>query len=178
MPGVDIQYRRRKTHSRRSHEDNSHFHGHGNNDYPSSPHGSWNEPSMDEAALKARQRLEEKLGCFRPSRLNGVQANEGRANQTTTTTTRDSDDNQYSISRILGRRPWHFQSINSSASSSNSKSKGGQPMICVVCLEDCRAEGQQVMMELPCSHRFHSKCLLPWLASHPNCPSCRSPVQI
>ncbi|KAH7842903.1 hypothetical protein Vadar_010337 [Vaccinium darrowii] len=116
MPGVDIQYRRRKTHSRRSQEDNSHFHGHGNNDYPSSPHGSRNEPSMDEAALKARQRLEEKLGCFRPSRLNGVQANEGRANQTTTTTTRDSDDNQYLVSRILGRRPWHFQSSNSSAS--------------------------------------------------------------
>ncbi|KAH7842090.1 hypothetical protein Vadar_001389 [Vaccinium darrowii] len=110
--------------------------------------------------------------------LNGVQANEGGANQTTTTT-RDSDDNQYSISRILGRRPWHFQPNKSSASSSSSsKSKGRQPMVCVVCLEDCREEDQQMMMELPCSHRFHSKCLLPWLASHPDCPSCRSPVQI
>ncbi|XP_058212125.1 E3 ubiquitin-protein ligase RING1-like isoform X2 [Rhododendron vialii] len=171
MPIVEMQYRRRsKTYSHRTHEDNSHFHG----NYPSSLR-SWIDPSMDEAALIARGRLEEKLGYFRPSsnRLNGVQAYEGRADQLTTTA-RDRSDDQHLVSRILGRRPWNFQLINSSTSS---KSKGGQQLICVVCLEGCRAEDQQVM-ELPCSHKFHSKCLNPWLASHPNCPSCRSPVQI
>ena len=47
--------------------------------------------------------------------------------------------------------------------------------MCSVCLEDF--EGEQQMMELSCSHKYHSNCLMPWLASHPHCPTCRNPVQ-
>ncbi|KAF7145663.1 hypothetical protein RHSIM_Rhsim04G0198600 [Rhododendron simsii] len=63
MPIVEMQYRRRsKTYSQRTHEDDSHFHG----NCPSSLR-SWIDPFMDEAALIARRRLEEKLGYIRPS---------------------------------------------------------------------------------------------------------------
>ncbi|THG07248.1 hypothetical protein TEA_023761 [Camellia sinensis var. sinensis] len=49
------------------------------------------------------------------------------------------DSDAHLVSRILGR-PWHFQSNNTS------QSKG---QLCVVCLEDFRAEHKQVV-ELPC----------------------------
>ncbi|KAK9288564.1 hypothetical protein L1049_017023 [Liquidambar formosana] len=66
-------------------------------------------------------------------------------------------------SKILGR-PWQFH-LNSSKSDSG---------VCAVCLEDFGAEEQ--VMDLSCSHKYHSKCLLPWLAAHPHCPYCRRPV--
>ncbi|THG18693.1 RING-H2 finger protein ATL70-like isoform X1 [Camellia sinensis] len=166
-----IEMRRRRIQNRKQHfqEDNPH-HSH-----PS--YRSLLEPpppiittatsaaAMDEAALKARQRLEEKLGCFRPSssRLNRVEANEGRGNNSMRT--RDNHNHGYLVTRIPGRR-WHFQ-INTS------KSKG---QLCAVCLEDFHVEKQ--VMQLSCTHKYHSDCLLPWLVDHPNCPSCRTPVPL
>lgn len=46
--------------------------------------------------------------------------------------------------------------------------------VCAVCLEDLGEE--QHVMNLSCSHKYHSACLLPWLATHPHCPYCRTPV--
>ncbi|XP_057781155.1 LOW QUALITY PROTEIN: E3 ubiquitin-protein ligase SIRP1 [Salvia miltiorrhiza] len=42
---------------------------------------------------------------------------------------------------------------------------------CSVCLDDCDI-GDQVK-EMPCKHKFHSKCILPWLELHSSCPICR-----
>ncbi|KQK03896.1 E3 ubiquitin-protein ligase SIRP1 [Brachypodium distachyon] len=42
---------------------------------------------------------------------------------------------------------------------------------CAVCLDDY-APGE-CARELPCRHRFHSKCILPWLQMHSSCPVCR-----
>ncbi|KAK9288130.1 hypothetical protein L1049_016578 [Liquidambar formosana] len=115
---------------------------------------------MDETALKARQRLEQKLGYFRSSRSNEFQVKEGEAPHHTALRKDTSLG-----SKILGR-PWHFQRTNTS------KSDG---KVCAVCLEDFGADKQ--VISLSCSHKYHSKCLLPWLAAHPHCPYCRSPVQ-
>ncbi|KAL7177862.1 hypothetical protein ACSBR2_031092 [Camellia fascicularis] len=153
LPGVEIHRRRsRTTNPQRLHEDTPYAPGHPfyRSMMPTST------SAMDETAIKARQRLAQKLGYFRLSRVNRFQSKEGRG--------REGSD-AHLVSRIIGR-PWHFQSNNTS------QSKG---QLCVVCLEDFGAEHKQVM-ELPCSHKYHSKCLQPWLAAHPNCPSCRSPV--
>ncbi|KAL0459851.1 UNVERIFIED_CONTAM: E3 ubiquitin-protein ligase SIRP1 [Sesamum latifolium] len=42
---------------------------------------------------------------------------------------------------------------------------------CSVCLDDCEM-GSEVK-EMPCKHKFHSGCILPWLELHSSCPVCR-----
>ncbi|MCO5558095.1 hypothetical protein L7F22_011671 [Adiantum nelumboides] len=45
---------------------------------------------------------------------------------------------------------------------------------CSVCLEHFFAG--QLLIHLPCKHRFHPDCLTPWLESHGQCPYCRAKV--
>ncbi|WOG96567.1 hypothetical protein DCAR_0415903 [Daucus carota subsp. sativus] len=45
---------------------------------------------------------------------------------------------------------------------------------CAVCLEHLKSS--EDLSFLPCAHRFHSKCLLPWLQNNSHCPCCRNPI--
>lgn len=47
--------------------------------------------------------------------------------------------------------------------------------LCAVCLDEVRERHQRVT-RLPCSHKYHSECVLPWLAIQPDCPCCRTQV--
>uniref|UniRef100_A0A0C9S8N4 TSA: Wollemia nobilis Ref_Wollemi_Transcript_4128_968 transcribed RNA sequence n=1 Tax=Wollemia nobilis TaxID=56998 RepID=A0A0C9S8N4_9CONI len=47
---------------------------------------------------------------------------------------------------------------------------------CPVCLEGFHSG--QVLIHLPCTHRFHSSCLIPWLNTHCHCPCCRTRISI
>uniref|UniRef100_A0A452ZDL8 RING-type E3 ubiquitin transferase n=1 Tax=Aegilops tauschii subsp. strangulata TaxID=200361 RepID=A0A452ZDL8_AEGTS len=42
---------------------------------------------------------------------------------------------------------------------------------CSVCLDDLDIGSQA--KQLPCEHKFHSPCILPWLELHSSCPVCR-----
>ncbi|XP_019197925.1 PREDICTED: probable E3 ubiquitin-protein ligase RHY1A isoform X2 [Ipomoea nil] len=42
---------------------------------------------------------------------------------------------------------------------------------CAICLDHFKVG--ETLMQLPCSHRFHSRCLLPWLDTNAHCPCCR-----
>jgi len=45
---------------------------------------------------------------------------------------------------------------------------------CAVCL--CDFEHGELSVLMPCTHPYHEMCLLPWLAKHNSCPSCRYEV--
>lgn len=111
---------------------------------------------LEEGAARARRRLEEKLRYCRHSRPNQVRANEARVAQEIP---KMKDCSSHLVSKIIHGKPWK---------SNSNKPKEG---ICAVCWEYFGA-GQQVM-EFNCTHKFHSKCLLPWLASQRSCPTCR-----
>ncbi|XVE71570.1 hypothetical protein DITRI_Ditri10aG0161800 [Diplodiscus trichospermus] len=42
---------------------------------------------------------------------------------------------------------------------------------CVICME--RFKAGETLVHPPCAHRFHSKCLVPWLENNAHCPCCR-----
>ncbi|XP_057871512.2 probable E3 ubiquitin-protein ligase RHY1A [Cryptomeria japonica] len=54
--------------------------------------------------------------------------------------------------------------------------KNSQQGECPVCLEPFQMD--HVLIHLPCTHKFHSKCLIPWLNSHCHCPCCRTEISI
>ncbi|KAK4778391.1 hypothetical protein SAY87_018578 [Trapa incisa] len=115
--------------------------------------------SLDETALMARRRLEQKLGYIYSSPRNGKihqQQQEGG----------DGGGNKKMVSRMLLGRTWNL--------GFNRLLKPDRK-VCAVCLEGFRGGGQCVM-DLSCSHKYHSECLLPWIVDHPHCPCCRTPI--
>ena len=42
---------------------------------------------------------------------------------------------------------------------------------CPVCLKRCELDDE--FCRLPCSHRFHKECIMPWLEKTSSCPLCR-----
>ncbi|XP_042479477.1 probable E3 ubiquitin-protein ligase RHY1A [Macadamia integrifolia] len=47
---------------------------------------------------------------------------------------------------------------------------------CAVCLE--RFKDGETLLHLLCAHRFHSRCLAPWLENSSHCPCCRLRILI
>ncbi|KAM3224124.1 hypothetical protein ACQJBY_057495 [Aegilops geniculata] len=47
---------------------------------------------------------------------------------------------------------------------------------CAVCLEEFRAG--DVLAHLPCAHRFHWACAVPWVQAASRCPVCRAAVRL
>ena len=41
---------------------------------------------------------------------------------------------------------------------------------CSICISDYQAN--DTLVELPCKHRYHKDCIIPWLQQHRKCPIC------
>ncbi|XP_048133452.1 E3 ubiquitin-protein ligase RNF181-like [Rhodamnia argentea] len=47
---------------------------------------------------------------------------------------------------------------------------------CCICLEELN--GADKVMEIPCSHLFHSRCIIKWLERNNSSPLCRTKVEV
>ncbi|OWM69805.1 E3 ubiquitin-protein ligase BIG BROTHER-like isoform X1 [Punica granatum] len=155
LPGVGVAPRRRPLPARQG----DHL-GCSGRDYLRERTDPTSSP-LDETALMARRRLEQKLGYLHPSsrtvkdhRQQGVDG--GNKNRS----------GAKASSRMLISRTWNlgFGRLHKS-----------ERKVCAVCLDDFRV-GEHRVMDLSCSHKYHTECLLPWIANHPHCPCCRTPI--
>ncbi|XP_061963901.1 uncharacterized protein LOC133688434 isoform X3 [Populus nigra] len=47
---------------------------------------------------------------------------------------------------------------------------------CTICLD--RFKSGETLVHLPCAHRYHPKCLVPWLENNGQCPCCRMEIHV
>ncbi|KAM0944071.1 putative transcription factor C2H2 family [Dioscorea sansibarensis] len=124
---------------------------------------------MDEPALLARARLEEKLRRFSgpPRWKNNNKAVVVRNERVERKAERNNSEDQKGgrTSLVMLKR------------------RDSRVDVCAVCLDEVemRSSAQRIykkkeIMKLPCSHIYHSDCLLPWLANNSHCPCCRTIV--
>ncbi|KAH0464211.1 hypothetical protein IEQ34_006997 [Dendrobium chrysotoxum] len=159
LPGVELA-RRRRLH----HRNDSYLRG------PSEPSPAAQPQPIDQpAAAAARRRLEEKLRrpfavSRSPSSSPSISSPFPRWMRTSTTTVQDNSRQVHASheNRGTGKRGGELSR------------KSSRVDICAVCLDGFRV--QQQVMWLPCAHRYHSSCVLPWLADHSHCPYCRTEV--
>ncbi|KAL9671523.1 hypothetical protein QQ045_009092 [Rhodiola kirilowii] len=111
------------------------------------------DTELDPVIFEARNRLEKRLGRYVKPR---VGSNGDIINKIWDTNWRKG-----LVKNGIFRRLWRFRSKENRH-------------VCAICLDICYGDGE--IMALKCSHKYHSKCLLPWLEAHSSCPYCRHPV--
>lgn len=47
---------------------------------------------------------------------------------------------------------------------------------CTICLDHFHAG--DALVHLPCAHRYHPRCLVPWLEKNAHCPCCRMEIHV
>ncbi|KAL6654864.1 hypothetical protein ACP70R_008329 [Stipagrostis hirtigluma subsp. patula] len=134
-------------------------------------------------ALAARLRLEEKLRGAAPpspsrwSRL--MRERDGRATSRHRNRQEQEQEQEQEIlanSADLWSPPPNSVTLQASSTSrAELRRTLSKVDLCAVCLDEVRERHQKVT-RLPCSHKYHSECVLPWLAIQPDCPCCRTLV--
>lgn len=168
LPGVELA-RRRRFHNRND------VLLRGFQDTPSTaPPQRIDEP----AAEAARRRLEEKLrrplfGSTSPSSSTSPASHFSRWLRTSTASALENS-RQVRASQDSGMAMSSNSSGCTGKNGAERKKRVSKTDLCAVCLEGFRVH-QQVIW-LPCAHRYHSACVLPWLADHSHCPCCRTEV--
>ncbi|MED6113957.1 hypothetical protein PIB30_075631 [Stylosanthes scabra] len=110
-------------------------------------------------AREARRRLDDKFRSQRKSENRSIKCAENRA-----ASIAELHKEVYG-SKKIGSRRFSWSKLSWKASEQED---------CAVCLELFKIG--ETLMHLPCAHRFHSKCLNPWLQNNSHCPCCRTAI--
>lgn len=158
LPGVGLSPRKRSENYHNRHE---HYATYRDSYLKESLDAPWTSmtTTLDETAFKAKQRLQKKLGHFFSSSSEHNPKKEGKENKSS------FQKKDAGLGRKLLESSWLLR---------GNKFKK-ERKICAVCLEDFQQDEE--VMNLSCSHKYHSACLLPWLEAHPHCPYCRTIVE-
>ncbi|XP_020206833.1 probable E3 ubiquitin-protein ligase RHY1A isoform X2 [Cajanus cajan] len=120
------------------------------------------DENMVGAAREARQRLDDKFRSQRMSenkRQNSTKCAEGRG-----TSVAELHTEVYGTKKSGSMKfSWTKWSM-----------KASEQEDCAVCLESFRVG--ETLIHLPCAHRFHDRCLKPWLKNNSHCPCCRTNI--
>ncbi|KAF5776473.1 putative transcription factor C2H2 family [Helianthus annuus] len=136
-----------------------------------------NQTEQDEmlgcVARKAKERLDGRLRSYWKSEINSQERSNGtslveetRRKPRTSVATGDLQQGAFGLKKS-GSKMFNWGKAGLNRKSSDQEE-------CVVCLEKFKV-GEK-LDRLPCAHRFHSMCLLPWLEDHAHCPCCRMSV--
>ncbi|THU52697.1 hypothetical protein C4D60_Mb10t06650 [Musa balbisiana] len=122
--------------------------------------------ALGHVAREAKERLDARLQIKRHNSLGSVKQ------------TKNEGCGQGHKHRILGSVQREVFSSSKKSSRKFSWSKLGwrssEQADCAVCLEEY--ETGDILVHLPCDHRFHWDCVLPWLESSSHCPCCRTTI--
>lgn len=162
--------------------------------------------ALDSNAREAKERLDQKLRGQRESAVKRHQMSTGTVRPLTaakpphaTSTDASSNNLQHSATaaepgatpRELQREVFSFSKPASGGGAaarrrrfswrrlgrcSTPSSEAEAPWECAVCLEELRAG--DVVAHLPCAHRFHWSCAVPWVRAASRCPVCRAQVHL
>ncbi|KAJ7942538.1 RING/U-box superfamily protein [Quillaja saponaria] len=117
-----------------------------------------NQAYLDEklggVAREAKERLDERLRTQRKS--------ETKSKEKLSTTVKGELHTEVYATKKGGSRRFNWAKLSWKASEQDD---------CAVCLESFKVG--DTLMHLPCAHRFHLRCLEPWLENNAHCPCCR-----
>ncbi|XP_052143898.1 uncharacterized protein LOC127763286 isoform X2 [Oryza glaberrima] len=131
--------------------------------------------TLDSNVREAKERLDQKLRSQRESAVVDVKrhnkaqvagtSSDGGEQSTATTAAP-----QWEVyTRKEGRRRMWFRRLGRRPTPEEEEE-------CAVCLEELRAG--EAVAHLPCTHRFHWGCAVPWVQTASRCPVCRAAVYL
>ncbi|KAL7599245.1 putative RING-H2 finger protein ATL71 [Lactuca sativa] len=133
---------------------------------PCSHRSSDEDGKLGCVARKAKQRLDGKLRGHWKSEISSQEKSEIETKPSNCMEVGDMQMEIFGLKKNGSKRfSWGILGLNWKSSDQNE---------CAVCLE--KFKFNEKLTRMPCAHRFHSMCLLPWLKSNAHCPCCRTSV--
>ncbi|GER32605.1 RING/U-box superfamily protein [Striga asiatica] len=120
------------------------------------------ESRLGEAAREAKKRLDER---FQPKRRSHRKSTQERSTFPDKWANAESSLELPNLKRsgLMMKRPSWLRV----------RWKSCEEAKCAVCLEQL---GVGTLMQVACAHRFHTKCLVPWMEANALCPCCRMEI--
>ncbi|KAI9192731.1 hypothetical protein LWI28_027087 [Acer negundo] len=128
---------------------------------------TYQDEKLGGLAREAKERLDERLGTQRKLSETKRQVSEKERLRSSTSCSVDGRLH----TEVFG---WKKSGGSKRFSWSKLSWKSSEQEECAICLE--RFKVADTLVHLPCAHRFHSRCLVPWLQGNTQCPCCRMEI--